>query len=260
MLNSLSMHPSTPQLLELQRLDQQMLTLRADLETLPNRFREADAKLNGARAALASAKDALTHILTERKKFELDAEQWKGRAKKYREQSGSVKTNEAYKALQHEIASAEAEAAKSEDLVLAQMMAAEEAERRVKHFEADLKEAEQAVAAEKKVIERQSAEEKKKHGVAAAERAQIAAKLPEDVLELYNRIARKHPGTVMAQVKDDQCRGCGLRVLPHAVQMLQSDSDEELFRCESCGRILYSLEPIARATQRAASSATSSDC
>jgi predicted nucleic acid-binding Zn-ribbon protein len=48
----------------------------------------------------------------------------------------------------------------------------------------------------------------------------------------------------MAQVRDDQCRACGLRVLPHIVQELRSETSEEVYRCESCGLILYSLEPV----------------
>src|SRR5882757_9832050 len=96
------MNPAIPQMLELQRLDQTTAALRAELESMPKRLREADAKLNGERAALAAAKEALTQALARRKKLELDVEQWKDRAKKYRDQSSSVKTNEAYKALQHE--------------------------------------------------------------------------------------------------------------------------------------------------------------
>jgi hypothetical protein len=35
-----------------------------------------------------------------------------------------------------------------------------------------------------------------------------------------------------------------LRVLPHIVQELRSETSEEVYRCESCGLILYTLEPI----------------
>src|SRR6516165_4379046 len=134
------MHPAIPHLLELQRLDQTMATLRAHLDGLPKRMRDADSQLQGARAAVTSAKESFTQALGQRKKLELDAAQWKERAKKYRDQSSSVKTNEAYKALQQEIAGAEAAASKIEDQVLEQMMAIDEIERRVKHAEADLKE------------------------------------------------------------------------------------------------------------------------
>jgi predicted nucleic acid-binding Zn-ribbon protein len=252
------MHPAIPHLLEIQRLDQTIATLRAHLDALPKRIREADAQLNGARAALASSKEFLTRALGQRKKLELDAEQWKERAKKYRSQSSSVKTNEAYKALQHEITGAEAEASKIEDQVLEQMMSIEEIERRVKRAEADLKEREQAVAAEKKQIEAQYQDEKKRCAAASAERDVQAKTIPEEVLDLYARISKKHAGTVMAEARDGQCRACGLRVLPHILQLLTSDTDEELFRCESCGRILYSLEPIPHTTPKAADGATPS--
>jgi predicted nucleic acid-binding Zn-ribbon protein len=244
------MNPAIPRMLELQRLDQTTAALRAELEGMPKRQREADAKLTGERTALAAAKEALAHALAQRKKLELDVQQWKDRAKKYRDQSSSVKTNEAYKALQHEIATAEGEASKAEDRVLEQMMAIEEAERRVKRLEAELKESEQAIAAEKKEIEEQFAGKKKAWEAATAERRLVAKKIPEDLLELYERIAKKHPGSAMAQVRDGQCKACGLRALPHTVQQLESDTDEELLRCESCGRILYSLEPIAHATPK----------
>ena len=252
------MHPAIPQLVELQRIDQNLAVLRADLEGMPKRLREADAKLNGARTAVTTAKEAHTQALTQRKKLELDVEQWKERAKKYRAQGSSVKTNEAYKALQQEITHAEAEVTQAEDRVLEQMMTIEELERRVKHFEADLREAEQGVSADKKQIEARFAEEKQKWIAASAERAEIEKKVPEDLRELYTRISKKHPGSAMAEARGEQCRACGMRVLPHTLQLLKSETDEEVFRCEGCGRILYSLEPIPQAQKDAANGATQS--
>src|SRR5712675_22644 len=155
------MHPAIPHLLELQTADQHISALRAELDAFPKRLREADLKLIGARNALAAAREANTHGLTERKKFELDVQQWKDRAKKYREQSGAVKTNEAYKALQHEITNAEAEVVKAEDRQLEIMMGGEDSERRVKNTESTLKTAEQSIAAERKQIEGQQASKKK---------------------------------------------------------------------------------------------------
>ena len=152
------MHSAIPHLIELQRVDHLIVSVRVEIETFPKRVKDADAKLSGARAALATAKDGLVNSQKERKKFELDVQQWKDRAKKYRDQSGAVKTNEAYKALQHEIANAEAEVAKAEDAQLNVMMAVEEAERRVKHAEANLKEDEAAVNKERKDIEAQQSE------------------------------------------------------------------------------------------------------
>src|SRR5713101_8484921 len=238
------MHPAIPHLIELQRVDHQIAAVRADLETFPKRIREADAKLSGARAELAAAKETHTEGATERKKLEFDVQQWKDRARKYRDQSGAVKTNEAYKALQHEIANAEAEVAKAEDRQLEVMMAGEESERRVKVAETALKQAEQSIAVERREIETQQGARKKDLEAALAERERALAPVPEDLRELYARIAKRHHGVALAEPRNGQCRGFGMRVLPHILQQLLQDANQELFRCESCGLILYSLEPI----------------
>jgi predicted nucleic acid-binding Zn-ribbon protein len=255
------MHSAIPHLIELQRVDHLMAAVRAEIETFPKRVRDADAKLNGARAAVLAAKEGLVNSQKERKKFELDVQQWKDRAKKYRDQSGAVKTNEAYKALQHEITNAEGEVAKAEDAQLEVMMTGEEAERRVKHAEANLKEDETAVAKERKEIESQQAEKKKQLESLLAERERALAPIPEDLRELYARIAKRHHGVGLAEARDGQCRGCGMRVLPHTLQELRRDPNEEIYRCESCGLILYTLEPIplpdpAAGSRHAASSAS----
>ena len=253
------MHPAIPRLLDLQTIDLKIADLRAQLDAFPKRIMGLDAKLTGARAAVASAKEAHVNSLKERKKFELDVDQWKDRARKYRDQSGAVKTNEAYKALQHEIANAETEVAKAEDRQLELMMASEEVEARMRHADADLKEAEKSVAADRKEIEIQYGAKKKELNAAQAEREKAAAPVPEDMLTLYDRIAKRHNGHALAQVKDGQCKGCGLRVLPHILQLLTQDhDDEEVFRCESCGLILYSLEPLAAVNPDAASGSAAS--
>jgi len=130
------------------------------------------------------------------------------------------------------------------------MMVLEEVDRRVKRTEAELREAEQVIAAEKKQMQVQFGGKSKKLEAATAERGELAKKVPEDLLELYTRVAKRHPGTAMAEARGEQCRSCGMRVLPHVIQMLQTETDEEVFRCETCGRILYSLEPIPHAAPK----------
>jgi predicted nucleic acid-binding Zn-ribbon protein len=242
------MHPVIPRLVDLQQVDHRVAALRAELDTLPKRVQAADAKLAGAKAALAAAKDAQARDISERKKIEFDVQQWKDRAKKYRDQSGAVKTNEAYKALQHEIANAEAEMAAAEDRQLAAMVAGEDAERLIRKAEADLRESETAVQAERKGIQTLNVERKKMLEAALAERAQALAPVPEEFRILYDRIAKRHNGTAVAEAREGQCRGCGMRVLPHIAEELRREDNEEVYRCESCGLILYTLEPVLPAS------------
>jgi len=249
------MNPAIPQLLELQRLDLRIAALRTELETFPKRIKEADAMLNGAKAAVAAAKEKHSHAQTERKKFELDANQWRERAHKYRDQSASVKTNEAYKALQHEIAHAESEASTAEDRQLEQMMAVEETEREIKSAEATLKEAEASLAAERKNIESLGAAKQSELDFDLAQREKIAAQIPEELLTTYSRVAKRHHGVAVAEAVNEQCRGCGMRILPHTYQEIRRPENHEIIQCETCSRILYAAEPAPIAKEGAASGA-----
>ena len=231
--------------MQLQKTDQEIATFRAKLEAAPKRIRELDGKLIGARTALSAAKEACTRSLTARKKAELDVAQWRDKAQKFRSQSSAVKTNEAYKALQHEIANADAETTKAEDAQLDQMMAVEEAERKMKSAEAALKDAEQSVAVDRKEIENRARDTNRKMLAEISAREKLAAQVDEEVLDRYSRLAKRLHGVAMAEAVDEQCRGCGMRILPHMFQEVLRAEDHELHFCENCGRFLYAPRTLS---------------
>ena len=147
------MHPHLKYLIELQAVDFRLIEIRERLSRFPKRLAEVEGRVTAARQQITTAKEALTSSLKDRKTFEMDVEQWKERAKKYRNQSSEVKTNEAYKALLHEIANAEDEVAKAEDRLLDRMVAGEEYERQVKAAEAAVKDIEATANVERHAIQ-----------------------------------------------------------------------------------------------------------
>ena len=247
------MHPAIPLLLELQKTDTEIASLRATLEAAPRRIRENDAKLNGARTAVASAKDALAQIASVRKKTDFDVSEWRERIKKFRAQTSAVKTNEAYKALLHEIANAEAEIGKLEDIQLDQMMSAEEAEKNVKSAESVLRDSEQSIADERKQIENHAREVNRKMQADISLREKIAEQIPEEILRIYARAGKRHHGVALAEAVGEQCRGCGMRLLPHIFQEVRDPENHEIHTCETCGCILYASEPATPPANSAAS-------
>ncbi len=251
------MHPAIPLLLELQKIDSEIAALRANLEAAPKRIRENDAKLNGARSAVTAAREALAQIVTTRKKTEFAVSEWRERAKKFRAQTSAVKTNEAYKALLHEIANAETEMSKLEDVQLEQMMSAEEVEKNVKASEAALRDSEQSIAAERKEIENHAREVNRKMQADISLREKIAAQIPEEIINVYTRAGKRHHGVALAAALNEQCRGCGMRLLPHVYQEVYKPENLELQTCETCGCILYPAEPAAPPTSGANPSAAS---
>jgi predicted nucleic acid-binding Zn-ribbon protein len=232
-------------LLDLQHADMRLNDVRARLATFPKKLAEVDARVAAAKAEVDSSKAAQHATIKDRKKYELDVEQWKERVRKYRDQTSQIKTNEAYKALQHEVQMAEAEIAKAEDRLLEQMVAGEEYDRQVKASEKALKEAEEAARGFRAKIEGDKAAAEKELAELNAERARFVAEIPEDLLDHYERIAKKHNGIALAEVHDEKCSACGMRVRPHVFQEMRRLASEEMFHCETCTRMLYYIEPEA---------------
>ena len=233
------MHPHLKSLIELQAVDFRLIGIRERLARFPKSLAEVEARVTSARQQVTAAKESLLTGQKERKTYEMDVEQGKERAKKYRNQSGEVKTNEAYKALLHEIQNAEDEVAKAEDRLLERMVSGEEYDRQVKAAEAAVKEIEAAANKERHAIQAEYNATQKELTAAEAVRAAAVAAVPEDLVDHYERIAKRHGGIALAEIRGEGCGQCGVHIRPHVIQQLQRDSNEGFFHCETCTRILY---------------------
>lgn len=243
-------------LVHLQALDVRLAELRKRLEAIPAQIATVDLRVGEARGQIASAKEALTTSLKDRKKYEMDVDSWKERARKYRDQSFEVKTNEAYKALQHEIQHAEEEMAKAEDRLLERMVAGEEHERQVKTAERAVTTVESEAQSERQKIESEQASLRTELAAKEAERGGIASEIPPKLLETYERVAERRHGIGLSQVREEACSLCGLRVRPHVFQELRRGDFHEVLQCETCSRILYYVEPPAAPSPDAESKAS----
>lgn len=230
-------------LLELQQVDARLRNVQAKLAAIPKKTAELDARVAAARAEVEKSNAAKLAALKDRKKYELDVEQWKERVKKYRDQGSQVKTNEAYKALQHEVQMAEEEIAKAEDRLLEQMVAAEEYDRKIKASEKTVKEVEEVARTERAKLDAEKSAADHEAAEVTAERNRVLGDIPEDMLDHYTRIARKHNGVSLAEVRDEKCSACGMRVRPHVFQEMRRAGSDQVFHCETCTRILYYVEP-----------------
>jgi predicted nucleic acid-binding Zn-ribbon protein len=237
--------PVLQNLLALQSVDIDLHDLRARLGVYPSRKAAIEAQVNAARAGVENSKSAHLTALKERKKYELDVQVWKEKAQKYKDQSYQVKTNEAFKALQHEVQMAEAEAAKAEDRLLEEMVASEEYDRKIKGSEKLLKEVEATAKSEQEKLSTEHGTLEARRKELEKKRAEAVAAIPEDMLDHYNRIARKHGGTALAEIREEKCGACGMRVRPHVFQEIRRDGNKEIFHCETCTRMLYYEEPSA---------------
>src|SRR5262245_2068841 len=122
------MNPDLKQIIRLQSIDLSIQELRTRVDKFPSTSKALDQKLKSAQTGVDAVKEKTKSNQGSRKKLETDITSIESRISKYRDQMMAVKTNEEYKALQHEIEHAQHAIRKIEDEILNLMLDAETAQ------------------------------------------------------------------------------------------------------------------------------------
>ena len=236
------MHPDIHLVIQVQTLDQNIAALDKEVAALPKHIAVIEKTLESHVRKLEADRAALAANQKDRKKLEGDIQVQEQKMSKLRDQMLQAKTNEQYRAFQHEIEYAEKEIRKAEDRILELMGESEPLDLNVKKAEGALKEEKAVVEREKNEARERTAVDQKKLDQFRAERADAYGKLPPPTRSAYDRIRKKWNGTVVAEAVGERCSACQIVIRPQYMQDLKRG--EQLMTCESCGRFLYYIRPV----------------
>jgi predicted nucleic acid-binding Zn-ribbon protein len=244
------MHPDTHLVIQLQSLDKRIGALDKEIAALPKHIATLEKTLESHLRRLEADRAALSANQKDRKKLEGDIQMQEQKISKLKDQMLGAKTNEQYRAFQHEIEYLEREIRTAEDRILELMSESEPLDVNVRKAEGALKEEKQTVAAEQKLARERTAEDQAQLAQFRNERSELASKLPPVTLSSYNRIRKKWNGFAIAEAVDGRCSACQIVLRPQYLQDLKRGG--ELMTCEVCGRFLFysppaSVEDIAHA-------------
>src|SRR5215471_17832447 len=230
------MNADLQKLIELEKVDREIARLGDEVAALPKRVAAIEAHLADDKAAVEKAKAAIKSNEGARRKLEADIQEYQQKIVKYRGQSSSVKTNDEYRALMHEVEFSEKQISGCEDKILELMISLENEEKALKAAEASLKEEAAAVEKEKAEARTRTAEDEKLLAGLGEQRTALRSGVTESSLAHYDRVMLRRKSAI-AEARDQKCMACFVMVRPQ--NWLEIRSNEQIVTCSSCARIFY---------------------
>lgn len=234
------MHPHVKKLLDLQAVDQELLSIRADLDSLPEEEARRRKKLETLQRERDEKKAEADRTQVQCRSMEKSITQGDEEIKKLNERLNTVKNNAEYQATLYQIESVKRERDQLQEECLELMEGLES-------LRAEVEAAESALESEQKVFEAfqakaQRLREERRGQVEEVEqrRNQVAEQVPPDLLRDYERLFRVRSGLAVCPVEGSFCQGCYTNITTNDVARLMAGST--VVQCGSCQRILYFAE------------------
>jgi predicted nucleic acid-binding Zn-ribbon protein len=151
---------------------------------------------------------------------------------------GAITSAKELESLQHEVISLQRRTSDLEDAELEVMERLDEIQQRLGQLVADR---------ERVLAERDSTTIRRDEATAAIDaelaeldehRAEVASAVPADLLALYEKLRASNAGIGAALIQHRRCQGCRLELNATDIGRLRDAADDEVLRCDECGRIL----------------------
>ena len=231
------MLPDLAQLIRLQQLDTATDEAQRTVDAIPSRVEDLDTRLTASTTAVDVATHSLAAKKNERQAVEKSLAEVQGRLSRFKEQLMAVKTNREYTAVQHEIATAEAQIQQLEDTILEHMLEADDLGTGVEAAEHTLQAERTEVKRERAALEAERAKMERRLRGTSDERAKLIGSIGAAARALFETIAKQRRGIAVVEARDGHCTVCNVRLRPQVFNQILRNT--ELIQCDSCMRILY---------------------
>src|SRR3954471_18007044 len=234
-------HPAIEALLILQDRDTKRLGLEAQLKAVPADIARVEQRIAAEKAAIEAAKAEVKDLEVKKKTLETEIGSAEQKVGQYRTQQLSIRKNEEYQAMGHQIATTQGQIADLEGQELEVMYLIDEAKKKFAAAEAELKA--NISGHENRIRTLREREVSLTAELKTAQARVAAAREPLDApkLRVYDRIAARNMPAIVP-IHDGKCGGCHLKVsseVESAARGKGVDPLAALPTCDQCGRIVY---------------------
>ncbi len=230
------MLPEVKTLLEIQILDQEVLELQDQVAKYPTIWEEVKQRAAKKKEAYDQAVKNRERHQKDRRRVEQNLRMYSEELRRSQTRHGVVKTAKEYEAINKQIESVKEKISDLETQGMQLIEKDADVEKAVEDTLAEFKKVEDFYKTEKERIRVQFKEKKARIAELEAEKDKIRGKADDRILSTYDRILKRHPGTVIAPVRSGSCSGCHFGLLPNDLVLVHKS--EKVVHCPNCGRIL----------------------
>lgn len=231
------------QLISLQEKDAALDKVKSTLDQIPVMVANLKAQLEADKSKAAEIKSRVIALEKKKKEKELELAQKEEAAKKHGAELNTVKTNEAFKALQTEIGFAKQAASEIETEILTLMDQIDAARKEEKAQLAQLASEQKEFEGKISEHEKRLAEEQAKFDGEKGKRDEAAAPIPKDAMKIYEHVRKRGKLNAVVPIDGSTCSACRISLAPTVI--VEATKAKSLVTCESCQRIIYRPEVLA---------------
>jgi predicted nucleic acid-binding Zn-ribbon protein len=228
----------------LQTIESQLRSVREQIESKKRSVHAHQRKVATIDRQISDIHQQIRTAQSEADKMDLDRKTHEQHVAKMREALNKAKTNKEYAAILTQLNTDKADAAKTEDLVLAALTKVDE----LKKQESDQKAGKEKELARGAELEKAAADVQQRLASKLADlegqRAAAGGQVPKEVLMLFERSCEAHEGEGLAAAErihpkrpEYICSGCNMSLTLETINTLQSK--DIVVQCQTCSRILY---------------------
>ncbi|MFO7973183.1 MAG: C4-type zinc ribbon domain-containing protein [Candidatus Hydrogenedentota bacterium] len=239
-------------LLRLQDLDLRIEACKAREIEIPKQKEKFKVQKQRLEDELEERREALKKLQVEQRECESDIEQKQAQTNKYNEQLFSIKKNEEYQALLHEIDLLKKQIAIQEERIISLMVELDDAKARFEEDQKRIKTEIETLDNQCREVDAELAEAIEARKNLDEKRKPLLQEVEPQLLSKYRRIRQsKASGPAVVPLRGDICSGCNMNVRPQIINEILAG---EIRACPQCGRLLYDKETISQEEQNAESS------
>jgi uncharacterized protein len=229
-------------LLELADLDAELTRIEHRRRGMPEHAELArlEAKDDELRDSIAALTAQNSDLRREQAKAEADVEQVRARIDRDRQRldSGMVNSPRELENLQSEVQSLHRRQSDLEEVVLDVMERLETAQSTLTQATAERDHLAIELVGVTAARDTALAELGEQSVKAGDRRVEVAASIPADLLDLYDKLRVQHGGVGATALRQRRCQGCNLTMNTVDLNAIRAAPDDEVLRCEECRRIL----------------------